>query len=102
MERARSTLADSRRVIDDLRAPSTDTVDLQNGRSGRGGSFCCLYRNFLCMSLDHPASASNPIREHVLRFVSEGLTNIARHAEASEARVNLSIEMKELVGGSLG
>ena len=97
MERARSTLADSRRVIDDLRAPSTDAFDLQTAVRQEVDRFVASTGIACDVSFDLPASAPDPIREHVLRFVSEGLTNIARHAEASEARVTMNVEMGELV-----
>ncbi|MBM4423258.1 MAG: sensor histidine kinase [Chloroflexi bacterium] len=88
MSRARSTLADSRRAIDDLRGGFTgDIVDSireeVNRFSNATGIPCSL-------DLAPLPPIPEPIREHTLRAVSEGLSNVARHAQAKQASVRLA------------
>lgn len=97
MERARSTLADSRRVIDDLRSSPTSFLDLQTAVREEVDRFT-LSAGISCdLRVDLPQSVPEPAREYVLRFISECLTNIVRHAEAREARVALRVEGEELI-----
>jgi len=86
--RARTALADARRAIDDLRTQSTDSLlDMINDEVDRftvtTGIPCTLD---IAMEMEMPV----PMAEHVQRCVSEGLTNVARHAQASMVWVNLT------------
>lgn len=87
MTRARATLAEARRVIDDLRMSGekdfSDTVRDEVTRFTQSTGLIC--------HLDLPSHAAlpDPIRDHALRILSESLTNIARHAKASQAWVNV-------------
>ncbi len=97
MERARSTLADSRRVIDDLRAPAPAALDLQTAVREEVDRFIASSGVPCTLQMDLPESVPGPIQEHLLRFVSEGLTNIGRHAGAAETQVELKIKGEEWI-----
>jgi NarL family two-component system sensor histidine kinase YdfH len=83
-ERARSTLAEARRAIDDLRAieasaPEAIAREVDRFRLATG----------IPCALVLPPDLTLPARqgEHAVRCVSEGLANVARHAQATEASV---------------
>jgi len=89
MVRARATLADARRAIEDLRVvPSAagleDALRHEVTRFTDATGIPC--------ALDFALTGSLPeaTAEHLLRIVAEGLTNIARHAQATHAWVNVA------------
>jgi len=106
MEQARATLADARRAIGDLRS-SVDSVP------GLGQALEAEVKRFenatgLPCELDVQLKSElpNPIVETGLRIVSEALTNVARHAQASHAWVRveetesqLCLEIRDDGGG---
>jgi two-component system, NarL family, sensor histidine kinase YdfH len=86
MTRARATLADARRAIDDLRiVPSTagltDALRREVARFTDATGIPCAFD--VALSAPLPEATA----EHILRIVAEGLTNIARHAQAARAWV---------------
>ncbi len=89
MARARATLADARRAIEDLRAasPAANLADALRHEVTRftdaTGIPCALD-----FTLTSPLPETTA--EHLLRIVTEGLTNIARHAQAAHAWVNVT------------
>ena len=91
--RARSTLAEARQAIDDLRVQDKSLVDALNHEITRftnGTGISC--------ELDMPPvldiSANN--HEHVERCVREGLTNVARHAQATHVAVAITQQANNL------
>ena len=85
-DRARATLADARRAIDDLRAADMETADAvirEVERFQQATGIPCD----LEMPPELDLSPQNS--EHLLRCASEGLANVARHAQAT--RVSLKI-----------
>ncbi|WP_244638212.1 sensor histidine kinase [Clostridium fungisolvens] len=89
MEHARKTLADSRLVIDDLRSQTNKKIDLREAlekeiSSFKGVSSTSITSNFI-LSDDIPENIS----KHILYIVREGLNNIARHAKAENAVIDL-------------
>jgi len=92
--RARSTLAESRAVIDDLRSASTNVTELVREKAERfkqsTGIPCELEISVSENQL--PAETLN----HAMNILSESLTNIARHAQATQVKVNFSIQNKNL------
>jgi NarL family two-component system sensor histidine kinase YdfH len=89
MERARQTLQDSRRVIDDLRSGVNASLGLEEvirrevqRFSHASGVFCQVE-----VSLVEPVSEIQS--ETIQRMVVEGLSNTARYANASHAWVKL-------------
>jgi NarL family two-component system sensor histidine kinase YdfH len=89
MERARTTLADARRAIDDLRAGAsanlTERVRDEVERFTAATGIPCEF-DLNPTSLPVPDS----FQEHLFRAVAEGLTNVARHARASRAWVRVA------------
>ena len=89
MARARATLADARRAIDDLRiVPSgddlTDALRHEVTRFADATGIPCAFDFTLTGSLPEATA------EHLVRIVAEGLTNIARHAQAARAGVTVT------------
>jgi signal transduction histidine kinase len=52
------------------------------------------------VSLDGPidASVADEVGEHLLAVLGEGLTNVARHARATEVHVSVTVEEKAMTG----
>ncbi len=91
-DRARTTLADARRAIDDLRATDATTAEAisrEVKQFTRATGIPC--------TLDMPPEMNITERngENALRFVSEGLANIARHAQATQGEVAITTELKQ-------
>jgi len=88
MTRARATLADARRAIGDLRA-APPAADLEDALRHEVARFTDA--TGIPCALDFALAAPLPeaTAEHLLRIVAEGLTNIARHAQAARAWVNV-------------
>jgi NarL family two-component system sensor histidine kinase YdfH len=92
--RARSTLADSRAAIDDLRAaPGSlpDTVREEVDHFKQSTGIPCeleisVHENQL------PAETTN----HALHILREALTNVARHAQATDVHVMFSVDRQSL------
>jgi len=95
MGRARTTLADARRAIGDLRDTQSPTDFVEDIRDETDrfthdtGIQCTL-------DLSVPETLSPQITEISLRAISEGLINIARHANATQASVGLTYDEKDL------
>ncbi len=85
--RARSTLADARRAIHDLR--EQDSMDLGTAVKLEAEQFSRATGIPCQVTAPAELAVSDAAREHVTRCVSEGLTNVARHAQANEASVSL-------------
>lgn len=93
-ERARTTLADARRAIDDLRDADTGTPEAINREIERFQKATAIP-----CTLDMPSGLNISERDddHALRCVSEGLANITRHAQATKAWVTLKEENDHLL-----
>jgi NarL family two-component system sensor histidine kinase YdfH len=96
MGRARSTLAAARQAIADLRtgplgpAEWAQAVREEADRFSRASGIVCH------LQVEPPASLPGPAADNALRAVSEGLTNVARHAKATQVWVEVGAE-----GGAL-
>ena len=92
--RARTTLAESRAAIDDLRAMPADVTEAVRQKVERfkqsAGIPCELDLSIQENQL--PVETTN----HVLDILSESLMNIIRHAQASEVRVKFYIKKQTL------
>ena len=89
MERARLTLADARRAIDDLRSGDLPNFDLETAVREETDRFTAASGIPCELSIVLPSQLSEKVHECALRLVSEALTNIARHAQAQHAAVSL-------------
>lgn len=88
-ERVRTTLADARRAIDDLRATETavrETIIREVDRFTTASGIPCT------LAVPAKLTLSERNGEHVVRCVSEGLANVTRHAQATEAWVTVREE----------
>jgi NarL family two-component system sensor histidine kinase YdfH len=96
MERARSTLAEARRAIADLRAEGmidNDLIESVRKEVERFQSATGITVSSTFHSLPEiPAS----IGEHAMKAISEGLANIAQHAQAQNVLLRISMEDKSL------
>ncbi|PKN95014.1 MAG: sensor histidine kinase [Chloroflexi bacterium HGW-Chloroflexi-6] len=87
MENARATLTDARQAISNLRENHLeelgDSLRLEISRFESATGIPCL------LHAEPTPPLPDPVKESVLRTVSEALTNIARHAQASEVTISL-------------
>lgn len=88
MSRARATLADARHAIDDLR-DSRSLIDVESAVRVEAERFTSATGIPCDLDLEITSAIPEPLAEHVLKIVSEGLTNIARHARAKHASLKL-------------
>jgi two-component system, NarL family, sensor histidine kinase YdfH len=96
METARETLSDARQAIDNLR--HTTPLNLEKvvrqeiDHFTDSTSIPCAYE------IEFPENIPAQTAEAVMRIITEGLTNIARHANSSQARVRISyIKNKDIL-----
>ncbi len=90
MQKARETLADSRRAIGNLR--ENNLVELRQALRREVERFQAATGIPCSFHADQIPSLPDPLTETILRIASEALTNVARHAQASEASVTLSMK----------
>jgi len=92
MERARHTLTEARRAIDDLRAPQApglgEAVRAEAERFTAATGIPCA------LTLELTAAVPEACAEVAIRVVSEGLSNVARHARAGSASLRIANVMK--------
>ncbi len=97
MTRARATLADARRAIGDLRAGQTPARDLQTSLREQVAHFTDATGIPCELKVSLESELPGAAGEHVLRVVTEGLTNIGRHAQAEHAWLDARTTGDELV-----
>jgi NarL family two-component system sensor histidine kinase YdfH len=95
MQRARLTLADARRAIDDLRDGNflpelNESLREEIARLGETTGLPCY------AELHAPDNLPLALQETILRTAGEGLTNIARHAQARQVWLTLCQEAQEI------
>jgi NarL family two-component system sensor histidine kinase YdfH len=97
MEQARVTLADARRVIDDLRQPSLDDLDsalrLEISRFSTATGIPIHFH----FHSDPTPPLPDSTKETLVRALAESLTNIANHAKAQTVDVNLNVKDKNIL-----
>ncbi len=95
MAQARNTLSGARNAIDDLRQTSLDDLDaalrLEISRFTNATGIPCSYQ------ADQTPPLPDTVQEAIVRSVAEALTNIARHGQASDVTVTLSLAEKSLL-----
>ena len=94
MEQARATLADARRAIDDLRQSALDDLDsalhLEISRFMNATGIPILFHT------DQIPPLPAPVTETLVRAVAEALTNVANHAQAHNAAVDVRMKDKSI------
>jgi len=91
--RARETLAESRQAIADLR--QAGPLDLGEAARQEDEHFTSSTGIPCEVEIALPAALPDPVTETAIRVISEGLTNVARHARAKSAKLRIAtIEAK--------
>jgi NarL family two-component system sensor histidine kinase YdfH len=89
MGRARSTLADARRAIDDLRSGKLPEVDLETAVREEADRFTAATGISCDLAISLPAPLPESVRDNTLRIVAEALTNVAHYAQAQRVTVTI-------------
>ncbi len=99
---ARTTLAAARSAIDDLRTETMPPVDLQHALAEEIGRFTAATGIPCTTQLPCLVLAPETSGESIVRMISEGLLNVARHAQASQVWIcvtqqgqGLTIEVRD-------
>ncbi len=90
MGRARGTLAEARRAIDDLRSGAAQPTDLVEAVQAEVDHFTAASSIPCIFSHDIAGEIPTGVREQALRSIGEGLSNIAHHSSANRAWVHIS------------
>jgi NarL family two-component system sensor histidine kinase YdfH len=96
MNRARSTLAEARDAIGDLRDTPTSPVDFLERIHSETEKFSRITGINCGISGVTPEVLPPEVAENVLRAVSEGLINVAKHAQATETNVKIECKADSL------
>jgi NarL family two-component system sensor histidine kinase YdfH len=94
MGRARVTLADARRAIKNLRDETPSTENLSDALRQEVDRFTTATGIPCELELSPPNRIPTNVHEHARRALAEGLTNIARHAQAN----NVWLKLRESEG----
>lgn len=97
MTRARKALSEARNAIDDLRSLSSTSIDLSEALREEAKRFGQATGIDLSAKVDIPGDVSKLLVEHGRHIVREALTNIARHAEAKQARLTAVLRDRRLL-----
>lgn len=89
MSRASATLAEARHAIDDLRAQTLGPQSLLLAVQREMNHFRATTSIVCAADLSALATVPEEMCEHVLRAITEGLTNVARHALAHQVWVRV-------------
>jgi NarL family two-component system sensor histidine kinase YdfH len=95
--RARSTLAEARQVIDDLREEPSVNISLADFVHDEAERFTSLTGLPCEVKLGQDLPVSEEAKLQLEKIISEGLTNIARHAHAGRCWVYPEIEGEQLL-----
>jgi two-component system, NarL family, sensor histidine kinase YdfH len=93
---ARSTLAEARHVIDDLREVPQSSSNLADFIKEEAEHFTSLTGLPCETSVGKELPISDELKLQIKKIVSEGLTNTARHAHASRSWVKIAVEGEQL------
>jgi NarL family two-component system sensor histidine kinase YdfH len=94
LARARSTLADSRSAIDDLRAIPASMPEAVRAKTERFTQATGIHCD-LSLALGKLAIPRNS-SDHILRVLNEALANVTRHAQANQVWVRLEVKSKNV------
>jgi len=90
MNRARTTLAEARNAIGDLRGTPTSPTDLVEAIRSETEKYTHITGIPCNLKLCNLDAVPTEVAENVLRAVSEGLMNVAKHAQATETNVKMN------------
>lgn len=96
-DRARTTLAEARRAIDDLRANRSGEMQLESALRAEVERFVSATGIACEVNLNFPEKMDESTSEHAARICSEGLANIARHARASSVQLEVRHTETDLI-----
>ncbi len=96
MGRARITLADARSAIDDLRTETMTPADLQHALEEETLRFTAATGIPCSTQFSSLSLVPEAFSESIMRSVTEGVLNIARHAQASQVWVCVAQHDQEL------
>ena len=96
MERARSTLAEARRAISDLRSEGLIENDLIESARKEVDRFQSATGITVSSTYHHLPEIPASIGEHAIKAISEGLANIAQHAQAQSVILRIGMEDQTL------
>ncbi len=88
-DEARATVAEVRRVVEDLRPPAIDEVGLAGALRQRAASLAYSGVTFEIQAPDRLPVLPAAVEVAAFRIASEALTNVARHSGASRCRLQL-------------
>jgi NarL family two-component system sensor histidine kinase YdfH len=94
LTRARSTLAESRAAIDDLRSASADVADSVREKIERFGQATGIPCDAEISIAENQLSPETT--DHALNILNESLTNIARHAQATHVHIKFIAQNQTL------
>lgn len=89
MEHARKTLSDSRLVIDDLRFEANNDMDFAKAIENEIAEFRAVTSTSISADIRIESQIPLKILKHILYIVREALNNIAKHAKAKKAVVEI-------------
>lgn len=92
MTRARTTLADARRAIDDLRASEDTPRDVAHVIRAEAENFRETTGIAVTLEMAQMPALDTNVKETILSTIREGLTNIARHAHARNVWIRVVLE----------
>jgi len=90
MVQSRVTLAEARKVIDGLRAVPQGGLTMAEAVRSEAGQFERVAQIPCEVAFSLTRMLEADLRNHVLKIISEGLNNVAKHAEASQVWLRLS------------
>ncbi len=97
MQRARTTLADARQAIGDLRVAPTTPADLAAEIHAETERFTDTTGIPVELGLCEPEFIPPQIAENIDRAISEGLMNIAKHAQATKVVLTMTCAQEFLL-----
>ena len=92
MTRARTTLADARRAIDDLRVSEAAPREMESVIRAEAEQFLTTTGIPVVLDIARLPELDANVQETIVRAVREGLTNIARHARAQNVWLGVALE----------
>jgi signal transduction histidine kinase len=91
-DEVKDTIAEVRRVVDDLRPPAIDEVGLVGALRQRGAALSTDVLRYEVTGPDNLPPVPAAVEVAAFRIASEAMTNVARHSGASRCSVELGMD----------